>query len=347
MTVTTAPPAQGKTVAEHAQGPRQVLLIALGIPLVAALLFVALAWPAVHAGPRDLPVGAVGPAPAIEQLEATLDGERPGAIALRTYADADALAQGVRDREVYGGLVLDPAAPVLLTASAASPAVSQALVELSRSVGAGLSQQAGTPVVVRVRDLVPTSAQDPRAAGLAASALPLTIAGVGPAAALALLLHRRTRAQLLGLAVAVTVSALTVATLLGVWFGTTDGHLLATSAALAAGIGAIGLVVLGLGRLLGRAGVTLAAALALLLGNPLSAAASAPELLPSGWGALGQLLPQGATTSLLRSLVWFDGAGAGGPVLVLLGWSVAGAVLFGLAVVGSLRQPGIRSNGEE
>jgi hypothetical protein len=221
------------------------------------------------------------------------------------------------------------------------------LVQVSDGVGAALSQQAGRPVEVEVRDLVPTSAEDPRAAGLTAAALPLTIAAIAPAASLVLALRRRTGPQLLGLALSVAVASFAVAAVLDLWFATTAGHLLEATAALAAGLTATGLVVLGLGRLLGRAGLVLGAALAMLVGNPLSAAASAPELLPSGWGALGQLLPQGATISLLRSLVWFDGAAAGGPALVLLGWATAGGALIALAVLRARGQMGMRSNGEE
>jgi hypothetical protein len=346
MTTTTpvrdaAPPATAQPRAHTA------VRLGLGVSLLVTLLFVALAWPAVRSAPRDLPLGVVGPPPAVEQLTSVLDRQQPDGFDLRSYADAGALEQAVRDRDVYGGLVLDPAQPRAVTASAASPAVAQLVGQVSEGVAAALSEQAGRPVPVPVDDLVPASAEDPRSAGLAASALPLTVAGIAPAAALVLALRRRTGAQLLGLAVAVGLSSLAVASVLDLWLGTTAGHLLATATALAAGMSAIGLVVLGLGRLLGRAGIALGAALALLLGNPLSAVASAPELLPSGWGALGQLLPQGATVQLLRSLVWFDGAAAGGPALVLLAWAAAGAALLAVAALRRGAQPGMRSNGEE
>jgi len=65
-----------------------------------------------------------------------------------------------------------------------------------------------------------------------------------------------------------------------------------------------------------------------LLGNPLSGAASAPELLPQPWGAIGQVLPPGAGVTLLRSTSFFDGAAATGPLWILLGWFVAGCALI-------------------
>ena len=74
-----------------------------------------------------------------------------------------------------------------------------------------------------------------------------------------------------------------------------------------------------------------------ILGNSLSGAATSPDLLPTGFGQLGQLLPAGATASLLRSISGFDGAGATGPVLVLVAWAIAGAcaAAFGRASIGS------------
>ena len=67
-----------------------------------------------------------------------------------------------------------------------------------------------------------------------------------------------------------------------------------------------------------------------LIGNPISGVASAPEMLPTGWGTLGQMLPPGAGGSLLRSTAFFDGAAAAGPVLILAAWLAAGLVLAAL-----------------
>ena len=96
------------------------------------------------------------------------------------------------------------------------------------------------------------------------------------------------------------------------------------------------LFILGLGSLFGKAGLALGGVLALLVGNPLSGLSSAPELLPTGWGQLGQLLPQGATATLLRSAAAFDGAGAGTALAVLACWALAGTALV---VVAALRRP--------
>jgi hypothetical protein len=64
---------------------------------------------------------------------------------------------------------------------------------------------------------------------------------------------------------------------------------------------------------------------------------SAPEMLPTGWGTLGQLLPPGAAGTALRSVSFFDGAGAARPLAVLGCWLLAGLLLCG---VGSVRARG-------
>jgi hypothetical protein len=100
---------------------------------------------------------------------------------------------------------------------------------------------------------------------------------------------------------------------------------------------------LGLTSLFGRIGLGLGAAAVMLLGNPLSGLASAPEMLPKGWGAFGQWLPQGGTATLLRSTAYFDGAGATTAILVLTCWSLVGTTLIIFAAIrqreAALRRP--------
>lgn len=69
----------------------------------------------------------------------------------------------------------------------------------------------------------------------------------------------------------------------------------------------------------------------MLLGNPLSGLASGPHWLPGGWATLGQILPPGASGSLLRANAFFDGTGAGAPALVLGCWAVLGLALMVIA----------------
>jgi hypothetical protein len=304
--------------------------------LFAVLLTVVLtafAWPAVRSAPRDLPIAVAGPPAATEPILGALTTAEPEAFDVRRVADeADARA-AIAGRDVYGAVVVDADGPRLLVASAASPVVAQAL----RQVAAGLGAASGTQVPVE--DVVPTPESDARGAGLAAAALPLALGGIITAALVSRLVRRFPLRIVAALAMA-AVGGMVTATVLGTWLGSVESGWWTTTAVVGLGMAAVALVLLGLHAVVGEVGMGLGAATIVLLGNPLSGLAGAPELLPTGWGTLGQLLPPGATGTLLRSVSWFDGAGSGAPLTVLTTWCVAGLLLLG---AGALLARGRRS----
>jgi hypothetical protein len=327
MTATTHPGALASVDAARPAHPHRppTAAVVLGVPLVLAaviaVVLLALGLPAVKGAPHDLPIGVAGPAAATTQLQAGLEQREPGAFAVTTYADESALTAAIRDRDVYGGIVAGPGGPTVLTASAASPAVAQALTQL----GTGLAQQQGAAATVR--DVVPLPADDPRGGGLATILLPLVIGAIASAVALGRLAGSR-RVQLAALAVYSAVAGLTFAAVLHHVFGTLPGDYLVEAGVLSATIAAAALALLGLQHLLGRLGLALGAATLVLLANPLSGAATAPEFLASSWRELGQGMPPGAGSQLLRSVAFFDGAGAAGAWWVLAAWAAAGLLLL-------------------
>ena len=119
------------------------------------------------------------------------------------------------------------------------------------------------------------------------------------------------------------------------WLGSIEGSYWLNASVIALSVAATSITLLGLEWLFGTPGLGLGSALMMLLGNPLSGLTSAPEMLPSGWGALGQLLPPGAAGTALRSVAFFDGAGAGRPVVVLCGWLAGGLLLCALGAARS------------
>ena len=196
--------------------------------------------------------------------------------------------------------------------------------------------QGATGATVPVEDVAPPPTDDPRGAGLAAGALPLSITGAVAGAVLAL----RVRGPGRRAAGAVVLALLAGPTAVGVlhgWLGALGGAWLAESAVVSLGIAAITLGVLGVAAVAGRAGLVLAELTVIALGNPLSAAAGAPALLPDGWRELGQALPPGAVVAALRSVSGFDGTGAAGPLTVLVLWVTGGLLLLAVAAVRARR----------
>ncbi|MEV8093837.1 ABC transporter permease [Kitasatospora sp. NPDC085879] len=306
---------------ESVPAPRRVLAVWVLVPALVALALWAFAWPAARLAPRHLPIGTAGPAAATAALDRQL-AAHPGAFEVHHYPDGAAARQAVLDREVYGALVAGPGGPELLTASAAGPTVAQLLRSAAES---------GAPAgsTVRVTDLVPAPATDPRGAVFGAGLLPLVLAGVAAGAAVTLLRLRGARA------IAALVGAALLAGLVGAliahsWLGALTGPWWTEAGVIALTALAVGASVAGTAALLGTPGIGLTALLMVLIGNAFSGVASAPELLPAPAGVLGQQLPPGAAGTLLRSVSYFDGAGAGGPLLTLALWAGLGLAVLGL-----------------
>ncbi|MFI0448965.1 hypothetical protein [Actinomadura sp. 6N118] len=304
----------------------RALLIGVAATLLQLTMVIAFAWPATQTKPRDVPLVVAGPQSAAVAQQ--LEQRQPGAFDIEERADETAARQALADREAYGAIVTTPAGPRVIVASAASPLVSQQLTQVAQ-------QMAGTKTVP-VQDVVAADADDPRGAGFGAMALPLVMSGIAGAVLLTFLIPS-VLGRLAGAVTFAVLGGLATAGLAQGWLSILPGPYLAISGVMALTIFAVTGTVAGIAAAIGRAGIGLGALTFLLLGNPLSAATSAPELLPQPWGMIGQLLPPGAAVSLLRSVAFFDGANAGGPLTVLLAWAAAALAFFGVGALRSRR----------
>jgi len=291
--------------------------IALGVTVLLGLLVSWFAWPAKELEPRDLPVVVAGPAQAAGPMTQQLQAVRPGAFAVTTVADAAAADQKLKNREAYAAFVIGADGVSLHTASGASPTVSTLLGQAAQQLGNGRA----IPIV----DVVPGAPEDPRGAGFASGYLPLVLASMVAGILLAVIVPSR-GARLIGLGTYAVLAGLVGAGVLH-GLGLITGSYLAAAGALALLGLAVSATVTGLAAVLGAPGIGLGVLLVFLFGNPISAVAAAPELLPQPWGMVGQWLPAGAGATLLRSAAFFDGAGAAGPLWTLVGWAVVGLVL--------------------
>lgn len=303
--------------------PGRLVAVVLGLTAGLAVLMLAFALPGVHSAPRQVPIALVAPAPLADTLTQRLSADDAFAV---TAADSlDSAREQILRREVDGALVVEPASVTTLIATAASPAVAQ----LVAATGAQLATAAHLPQTVQ--DVRSFPAEDPRGVGLAAGALPLALGGWIGAVVIMLVVGRPVQ-QLVAAAAFAVVGGVALTALLRYAIGTFDGRFAAASGAAILGIAATAFGILGLRALLGRPGLAIAAIALILLGNPLSGLASSPNLLPTPWGAIGQLLPPGATGTLLRNVVFFDGHATAAPAGVLSAWLVGGLVLFAIGL---------------
>lgn len=293
--------------------------IAAVVSIVLAVLVSWFSWPTRSIEPRDLPVVVAGPAPAAAAVARQLEATRPGAFHVTVLPDAKAADEALRNREAYAAFVLAADGLSLHTASAASPTVAVLLTQAAQQMGQGRP--------LTVVDVVPTSSRDPRGGGFAAGSLPLVLAGMVAGILFAVLIASKA-ARFVGLLTYAVVAGLVGAGVLS-WLGLIPGGAyLAAAGVIALASLAVSSTVAGLAALLGPAGIGLGVVLVFLFGNPISAVAAAPELLPQPWGAVGQFLPSGAAVTLLRSAVYFDGARAAAPLWTLVAWAAVGLTLL-------------------
>jgi len=105
-----------------------------------------------------------------------------------------------------------------------------------------------------------------------------------------------------------------------------------------AGVGALvvmssAMVTLALQSLFGIIGIGITILLFVVLGNPSAGGAYQAELLPPLWRALSSALPNGAGTTALRGIVYFDGHRVTGSFVLIAVYAVAGIAVTLLASV--------------
>lgn len=315
--------AQQPTAVEGPPRGRVVGLV-LGLTVAVALMLLALVLPAAHSGPDKLPIAVSGPQAAQRELVGKLEAAHPGAFNVVTKADADEVAAAIKDRSVVGGLSLTPSGVTVQTASAAGAPYTTLL----RSIGTAMTDQG---LKVTYVDVVPYPSGDPAGSGLTALGLPLVFGGMASAVSLSTLLKRRWWLRVAASIAFSVLAGLAATAILQFWIGTLEGNYWEAALTMMLGIAAISLTVLGLESLFGYPGLLVGALVMLFVSNPLSGIATGWQWLPHPWGAFGQWLPIGATGNAMRSVGFFEGAQAGGSLLVLLGWAIFGVVLTTIA----------------
>ncbi|MEV4233881.1 hypothetical protein ACIBJI_12440 [Nocardia sp. NPDC050408] len=298
--------------------------VGVAAALLQALMLIAFAWPAAHIAPRDLPIAVSGPLAAV--VADKLTQHDPDAFDISNPADEAEAREAIENRDVYGAVITGGGAPRVLVASGASPVVAQQLTAIAQ-------QLSGAPAPA-VEDVVAADPDDPRGTAFGAMVLPLVMSGIAAGVVLSLLIPS-VGGKTIGLITFGIAGGLLSIVIIQAWMSVVPGPYLTLAAVAGLVSFAVSGAVVGLSSAIGRAGIGIAALTMLLVGNPFSAATSAPELLPQPWGAIGQLLPPGAAASLLRSVAFFDGAAATKPLVVLGIWALAALALLG---VGALRE---------
>jgi hypothetical protein len=271
--------------------------------------------------PHHVPVGVIGSPPLVRTVAGALGQRAPGAYEIHPYASLAAAQTAILHRAVYGAFRPLPS-PLLLVASAASPAVA-ALLQQTFAAAARTQGQ-----VLGVRDLVPLPRSDSRGATAFSMVLSLIITAIMGSAVIYLLgRHRRPPVRLAAMVALGIGAGLVAALVTNVVIDAFPGHFLAVWGVATLFYLALGVPIAGFQVLVGAGGVAIGAVMFLVIGNPASGGNSAPELLPGFWRQLSQLLPPGAATTAMRDVVYFHGHGLANALLVLGIWLILGAAV--------------------
>lgn len=314
---------------------RKLLLGFLGM-LVLVFALVGSNVAANHAPkPHALPIGVVGSPSTVAKVTSSLAESAAGAYRVVPYPTAEAARTAILHRAVYAAYRSVPS-PLLLIASAASPVVATIV---QRSFTAAQGSHAQTLVV---RDLAALPRSDPNGTTAFSMILSLILAGMMGSTIIYLLGQHRSPPERLGLTIALAVGAgLLTALVTNVLVSAFPGHFVAVWGVATLFVLAIGVPIAAFQTLLGVGGTAIGAVLFLVIGNPASGGASAPELLPSFWRHLSQLLPPGAASTAARDVVYFHGHGMTQALLVLGGYVVlGGATVFAVHALRVQRNPG-------
>lgn len=339
----------------------KVISTSLLASLIVAVVILAFTWPTKTMEAKNLPVSIAGPEVTVSQFEQSLKDKGIETFELKQASSREEAEQQIKQRETYGAIIFtEGAAPEVLTAPAANAAATQMLNGVATQLNAQIQQKAlaaktealtqavqaggeqgaqaaaqleqmkvqaeqASAMAVKTTAVVPLSESDSSGTGLAIAAFPLVMGGI-IGGMLSLTLINGTWRRFATAALYSVIAGALTALILSTWFGFIPGDFATLWAAFAATYLATASFMIGFGSLLGSAaGLGLGAVITMFIGNPISGATMPSAFLPGAWGAIGQMMVPGASSTLLRSIAYFPEAATSSQWLVLGSW-----IAFGL-----------------
>lgn len=351
-----------KTPAETPERSSWIKVISTSLlaSLIVAVVILAFTWPTKTMEAKNLPVSIAGPEVTVSQFEQSLKDRGIETFDLKQATSREDAENQIKQRETYGAIVFtEGAAPEVLTAPAANAAATQMLNSVATQLNAQIQQKALTAktqaltqaveaggeqgaqaaaqleqmkaeaekasaMTVKTTAVVPLSESDSSGSGIAIAAFPLVIGGILGGSFSALRVNGTWRRFATATLYAVTAGALT-ALILNVWFGMIPGDFATLWAAFGATYLATASFIVGVSALASpMVGLGVGAVITMFIGNPISGASMPSVFLPGAWGAIGQMMVPGASSTLLRSIAYFPEAATSGQWLVLGSWMAVG-----------------------
>ncbi|MHA6741035.1 hypothetical protein [Rhodococcus erythropolis] len=300
----------------------------LAFPLFFVIMFCLCYVSAFHSPlPNQAPIVVVGPASVtaslIEGIEAT-SGDKFDFVATENSADA---ISRIDNRDAIGAVEIGDTVTAHIATGAGASTVS-VVSSLAHSVAEQTGQQ------VTVIDSAPVTARDSSTVGLFYFLIVCTLGGYLTITVLSQVAPRmRLREQysiLAGAAILTPLIAFGITSIFMHAFGASVGQilqLLGISMLYTFTVGAVSIL---LNRLLGQAAIFAVLTVLVFINFPSSGGAIPVSFLPGFWQHIHSFWLGSAAMEPIRSVIYFDGNGAGPHLLVLGIWLVAALGLTGL-----------------
>jgi hypothetical protein len=310
---------------------------AMLVPLFFVALFAACIIGAYHKPhPNNIKVGVVGPPALTAQLRAEMEKAAGSAFDIRPVTTVDAAAHEVRQRNLNAAFVPTPNPSrhaTVIVASANGRLVATAAETLSRAVTASQGAQ------LVVREVRPLAAGDEIGLGIFMFMIVCTICGYIAPTILETLAPALIPSRRYAIMAATAVLVPTIAYLIGgLGYGAYTGSFGTILAFIA--VGALYTFAIGLGTrlfqvLLGPAGIFVSLAIFVFLNIASLGATYTSPVLAGFWRFLNHYWIGASAVNAQRSILYFDGQGAGTELLRLLAWV---AILVALLLLPASRK---------
>ena len=307
------------------------------MPLLMVSMLVGGYLAAMHAPtPHNMPIAVAGNAQQASGFADSFEAADPDAVDVRVVGTAAEARQLVLDREVAGAVSLAGGTATLYTAGAAGASQSGAVTALVAP------QVLAQGLALQPEDLAPLPDNDAAGLGAMFMTTALMLAGYMPLSLILsnspeLMRFRRFVPLLAGWSVLI---AALVWTVVGPVMGVVQGHTAAVLGICALAVFAVGSVQLLLTRIFGPMAVLVGMLFLMVLGVPASNMSMSVHTMPGIYAWLHSFLPAAATGESLRSVLFFDGNGVGGHLLVLaIGAAAALLLTLGLDALKRHRKP--------
>lgn len=307
----------------------RAFLLVFGVLLLQLGFIVSYVGALHHPFPHKASMAVVAPAQVSGQLVGQLNALPKQVLDARAVSDEATARRQILDQKVYTALLVNPTGTqdTLLVSSASGPA----LVTAVQKIMTGVSQQQGRTVVTE--DLVPLAAGDAEGLSSFYLAVGLCVGGYLVASILGISAGarpantKRALIRLVVLALYSIAAGIGGAVIVGPVLNALPGSIWGLWGMGALVVFSVGAITMALECLFDIVGIGLAVLLFVVLGNPSAGGVFPPPLMPTFWRVIGPWLPNGAGTSIARSIAYFNGTSITGPLLVLVVWAVVGVLV--------------------